>query len=229
MVYVRPAGAGRVACERLRFPHGAEQTMGMPAVQRHWTRADVHELMDEARPWPRYELIGGELVVTPSPGNFHQLCVSQLLRTVADYVDAERLGQTFTSPADLELQPGTVTQPDVFVVPAAAGDPEVETDGWDFVKALLLALEVVSPGSVQTDRFLKRDFYLGAGVPEYWIIDPDSRVVERWTAAQERPELIRDVFFWHPPGAVRPMRFDVAEFFHDLFNRAQSVGLRRGR
>ncbi len=70
--------------------------------------------MDESRPWARYELIAGELVVTPAPGFIHQLVVLELARILADYCDRERVGVALTSPSDLELVPGTITQPDVF-------------------------------------------------------------------------------------------------------------------
>src|SRR5687767_14355304 len=126
--------------------------MGMPATRRHWTTADVRALMDESRHWPRFELIDGELLVTPAPGVIHQVAVSELLRLIAEYVEGEHLGITLTSPADVELRPGTITQPDVFVVPTrATPSPPDVIPRWTDVTALLLAVEVISPSSVQTD------------------------------------------------------------------------------
>ena len=51
----------------------------MPAIRRRWTTAEVRSLMDESRAWPRYELIGGELLVTPAPRGTHQLVVVELV------------------------------------------------------------------------------------------------------------------------------------------------------
>src|SRR6185503_19102091 len=91
--------------------------MGMPAIRRRWTTDDVRALMDESRAWPRYELIGGELLVTPAPGFIHQIAVTALLGVLTPYVRREDIGVALPSPADLELRLGEITQPDVFVVP----------------------------------------------------------------------------------------------------------------
>lgn len=211
---------------RLQFTQAAEQNMGMPAIRRRWTASDVRALMDESRPWPRYELIGGELLVTPAPGNRHQVIVAELLQILGPYVNREGLGVVFTSPADLELKPEHITQPDIFVVPKAKGPPAVVTEGWENVKSLLLAVEVLSPGSIRSDRVEKRDYYMDVGVPEYWIVDYEGRVVERWTPAQETPHLVRDTLVWHPSNAARPLRLDVAQFFEHVQRQMRIAGLR---
>lgn len=51
----------------------------MPAIRRRWTTVEVRSLMGESRAWPRYELIGGELLVTPAPRGAHQLVVDEVL------------------------------------------------------------------------------------------------------------------------------------------------------
>ena len=72
----------------------------------------------------------------------------------------------------------------VFVVPT--GIPTAgPAAAWSDVKSLLLAVEILSPSSLRTDRVVKRDFYLANGVAEYWIIDLEARVLERWTPAHE--------------------------------------------
>lgn len=201
--------------------------MGMPAVERYWTPADVRELIDEARPWPRYELIGGELLVTPAPGMRHQTIVTELLRLVADYVEIERVGVALVSPADLELTPGSIAQPDVFVLPTGVPVADEPTDGWENVQALLLAIEVISPGSIRTDRVTKRDYYLDAGVPEYWIVDFDARMFERWSAAQKRPQIARDRLEWRPAGAKAPLVIEVPRFFERISDLGRMTGLAR--
>jgi Uma2 family endonuclease len=196
--------------------------MVMPALRRrHWTAADVRALMDESRAWPRYELIDGELLVTPAPGSWHQLVVGELFRAIADYIEAEQLGVAMLSPADLELKPESITQPDIFVIPRAIVPDVFATSSWESVKALLLAVEVISPTSMRTDRVDKRDFYMEVGVPEYWVVDFDARAVERWVPAQETPMLVRDELVWHPATASRPFSLNVADFFARLLRVAR--------
>ena len=195
----------------LPMPSFAEQTMAMPALRRHWTTADVRALTREDRPWPRYELIDGELLVTPAPRSPHQQAAFELCVILDAYVTREGLGLAMLSPSDLELRPGTITQPDVFVIPAETTIAE-DIIQWPDVKSLHLAIEVLSPSSLRTDRVTKRDFYLDAGVEEYWIVDMEARVIERWTPRQETPHLLRDRLEWAPRGR-QPLIIDLPVFF----------------
>lgn len=108
------------------------------------------------------------------------------------------------SPADLELSRGTITQPDVFVVPAGGAVSDSEFS-WSNVTTLLLAIEVISPGSVRTDRVTKREYYMDVGVSEYLVVDVDARMIERWTRSLETPAVLKDQLIWNPPGARTPM------------------------
>lgn len=190
--------------------------MGMPAIRRRWTTADVRALIDESRAWPRYELIDGELLVTPAPRGPHQLVVLEFAVLLHGYLAQEPVGIVVTSPADLELRPGTITQPDVFVVPA---DTQIAGEAleWPDVKSLLLAIEVLSPSSIRTDRVVKRDFYMDAMVAEYWVVDIDARIIERWTPDRDTPVIERDQMTW-APSAAAPLVIDLPA----LFDRAAS-------
>jgi Uma2 family endonuclease len=57
-------------------------------------------------------------------------------------------------------------------------------------------VEVLSPGTAARDRGVKRRLYLEAGVEEYWIVDLDARLVERWRAGDERPEIVEGELAW---------------------------------
>ena len=206
----RPA---RLRHAELRGSFNAEHIMGMAGVaKRRWTAADVRALMDAHRAWPRYELLDGELLVTPSPEWHHQLAVGAMHVRLAPYCEHERLGAALMSPADIQLAPESIMQPDVFVVPEAL-IPAEETRGWGHVHWLLLAAEVLSPTTQREDRVRKRDFYLANGVREYWIVDLSARVLERWTPEQTTPELHRDRIVWHPAGARSPLAIDLEDYF----------------
>lgn len=194
------------------FPR-AEQTMGMPAIRRRWTTAEVRDLMDESRKWPRYELISGELIVTPAPGAAHQVAVIEIVRLILPYLEQQEVGITLTPPADLELQPGTITQPDIFVVPRNPTPAADARPTWKDITSLLLAVEIISPSSIRVDRVDKRDLYMEGGVAEYWIVDLDARILERWIPTRQTPEVLRTSLEWLPPGAATPLTIDLAELF----------------
>jgi len=198
----------------LHSPANAEHIMGMPAMaRRRWTAADVRALIQGDRHWPRYELLDGELLVTPSPESPHQFAITGLLVELDGYCRRERVGAALASPADIQLAPESIMQPDVFVVPEALLPPD-RPPHWPEVTWLLLAVEVLSPSSMRDDRIRKRDFYLANGVREYWIVDLDARIVERWTPERDRPDVVRDTLEWVPEGARQPLRIDLDEFFH---------------
>jgi Uma2 family endonuclease len=193
------------------MPSHAEQIMVMPAVRRHWTTADVRALTREDRPWPRYELIGGELLVTPAPRMAHQIAAFEICSLLDAWLARESVGLVVMSPSDLELRPGTIIQPDVFVIPATT-TMAAETLQWPDVKSLVLAVEILSPSSLRTDRVVKRDFYLDNGVEDYWVVDLEARVIERWRPAQETPQLMRDRIEWSPRGRD-PLAIDLPKLF----------------
>ena len=167
-------------------------------------------MQDPDRAWPRYELIDGELLVTPAPTWDHQEAVMQLWRELDDYLRANPIGRPVVAPADIELEANTVLQPDVFVVPARDVRPR---GSWRDVRELLLAIEVLSPSSARHDRVVKRRYFQRMAVPEYWIVDADARLVERWRPEDERAEPLERSLTWHPAGAVAPLVIDLEAFF----------------
>jgi Uma2 family endonuclease len=187
----------------------------MAAPSRVWTRDEVLALQDEAPPGVRYELIDGELLVSPSPGQPHQFVLAPLLARLYAYCRATSVGRVLPSPADLSLDDESIVQPDLFVIPGLASPAP---RGWESVKRLLLAVEIVSPTSGRADRWTKRRFYQRHRVPEYWIVDTDARLIERWRPDDERPEILADTIAWQPTAELEPLSIDL----HELF--AESLG-----
>ncbi len=180
--------------------------MGMPQAARRYT---VEEVLAFPNDGNRYELVQGELLVTPAPRLRHQDVVGELyfrLRT-----DLEDRGEVrvFLSPADITWADDVLVQPDVFVVPAS----ETTAQDWSSIQTLLLAVEVVSPSSARHDRIIKRRLYQEHGVDTYWIVDPDAAVVEVWRPDDERPEIVTAVLRWRVAPDAGELEIDLAEIF----------------
>ena len=75
---------------------------------------------------------------------------------------------------------------------------------------------MLAPSTARADRILKRRRLQRAGVPEYWIVDLDARLVERWRAADKRPEMLSERLAWHPEGAPAALTLDLAELFREI-------------
>ena len=189
--------------------------MGMPQATHYWTPDDVRALPDDGR---RYEVVAGELLVTPAPSFAHQEAVRLLIRALGDYVEHTGTGHAAISPADLSPEPGALVQPDVFVVPLVSGRRPKD---WRDIERLVLAVEVLSPSTARADRSVKRRLYQRTRVPEYWIVDLEARLVERWRPADERPEVLTDSLSWAPSAAgTESLTIDLPEFFTKVLGEA---------
>ena len=186
--------------------------MGMAAPSKVWTREEVLALQDAAPPGVRYELIDGELLVSPSPNQPHQRCIALLLHYLVGYCRRHRIGWAMTSPADISLDGESTLQPDILVVP---WDTKPTLRGWKNVTRLLLAVEVLSPSTARGDRTVKRQFFQRHHVPEYWIVDNSARLVDRWRPGDERAESVTDVLTWQPVPEIEPLTIDLRELFDE--------------
>jgi Uma2 family endonuclease len=178
------------------------------SLDHYWTPEEVRAIPDDGE---RHECIDGMLIVTPAPNGLHQRAIALLWDSLSPYVRRERVGELLPSPADIELEPGTLVQPDLFVYRVPA-EGVVKRD-WSIIKELVLAVELLSPSTARFDRGLKRQFYLRSSTDELWIVDVESRVVERWRAGDERPEILTDALVWRPNGAGEPLRISLGDFF----------------
>lgn len=172
----------------------------------YWTVDQLHTLPDDGQ---RYEIIDGELHVTPAPSFAHQSVISELVYLLKPYCDARGYFLLF-APAAVTWSPRTEVQPDILVMPMLNGRPPGR---FEDVGRLLLAVEVLSPSTKRWDRFTKRREYQRRGVPEYWIVDIESRCIERWTPTVESPEVIRDVVSWKSDEASAGLDVRVQDVF----------------
>ncbi len=122
-----------------------------------------------------YEVVHGELLVTPAPSPWHEIVGGRLFVALSAYLGRHAIGFAFGSRSDLSLGLRDVlVSPDLFVVPLE----EARRLDWLTLRTVLLAVEVLSPASARADRFTKRRLYQERGVPLYWQIDPEARTAE---------------------------------------------------
>jgi Uma2 family endonuclease len=181
--------------------------MGMPAHQTEWTAEMVRALPEDGK---KYEVLDGELFVSPAPRPDHQAVVVRLAVILDAYVREHELGWVFTSPADVEFSPRRQVQPDVFVVAdTGKGRPR----SWREARPLTLVAEVKSESTARADRISKRSIYQSERIPVYWIVDPDARLVECWTPEDKRPAVIAAILTWRPEEDIPPLEINLPEFF----------------
>ncbi|HXV86559.1 MAG TPA: Uma2 family endonuclease [Gemmatimonadales bacterium] len=179
----------------------------MPDTARRYT---VEQVLAFPHDGNRYELVHGELLVSPAPRYRHQVLVTRLVMMVGGYLQQHPgLAEVLVSPADITW--GTeddLAQPDVFVVPQQETSEE-----WSAIRTLLLAIEVLSPSTARYDRITKRRLYQEHGVVTYWVVDPDARLVEVWHPGDERPEIVTERLVWSVTSDGPEMVMDLHRLF----------------
>ncbi len=182
--------------------------MAMPT--RHGSVTSIAELLALPEDGLRHELLDGVHVVTPAPELPHQGLLGELEFIPRGAMRGVDTLAIFRSPADVVLGAKTLVQPDLFVVRKQAGELLKQ---WTEAGVPVLAVEVLSPSTAARDRGAKRRIYQRAGVGEYWIVDLDARLVERWRPADERPEVMSEELVWKPQGTVLRVRIDLPALF----------------
>ncbi len=139
----------------------------------------------------RYELLGGELVMVPSPTEYHQRISRNLLFILWEFVRERDLGQVYDAPLDVVLGKGDereVVQPDIFYI----SKERVGIIAEEEIRGVPdLVIEITSPATAERDRTYKKTLYARHGVKEYWIVDPDAKTVEVFSLGERGFELIR--------------------------------------
>lgn len=138
-------------------------------LQGSWTERDYLELGTNHL----VEFSNGSIEVLPMPTKAHQRIVRALFVSLQQFVAACAVGEVFFAPLPVRLWPGKFREPDLVYVRPERGEYCGQPEGAD------LAVEVISPGDENRRRDLetKRWEYAQAGIPEYWIVDPEKRQI----------------------------------------------------
>jgi Uma2 family endonuclease len=143
---------------------------------RDLTYEDYVGLPDDGR---RYEILDGELVVSPAPAPRHQGVSGNLFFVLLGHVREGRLGSVYCAPIDVILARDCVVQPDLVFV-AAARESIVSERAIEGPPDL--AVEILSAWSEGRDRVAKAELYARYGIRHYWIVDPVARTLEVYEA-----------------------------------------------
>jgi Uma2 family endonuclease len=154
--------------------------------ERPWTYADLADLPDDGN---RYEILQGELIVSPSPSGRHQIVLGRLHAALYEAVRTSKFGTVFTAPFDVKFSDRNVVEPDLFVISV---EQYSQYSDRNFDGAPAFVVEVVSPSSVQTDRQRKAALYMEHGVNEYWIVEPDQKRILVHIPGEQGPRMVLD-------------------------------------
>jgi Uma2 family endonuclease len=142
------------------------------ATRTKLTYEDYETLPDDGN---RYEIIDGEVFLSPPPITAHQWASAQLSRLIGNHVMQQNLGYVFCAPFAVHLSPHDVFEPDVLFI-SESKMSLVDRRGMNGVPDL--CIEIASPSTCSRDRTAKYERYAYFGVPEYWIVDANAQTVE---------------------------------------------------
>jgi Uma2 family endonuclease len=144
-----------------------------------YTYAD-YALLPEGAP---YQLIGGELVLTPAPATFHQIVSVRLEHMLLNFVTERGLGLVLHAPVDVYLEERETYQPDIIFIARNRLDivEKARING-----APDLVIEILSPSTAYYDMKKKARVYARHGVREYWLVDPEEQSIEVYRGHEGR-------------------------------------------
>ncbi len=156
-----------------------------------WTVNDLEQLPRDGN---RYEILHGELLVTPRPTLWHQRVVTRFISSLGVWCNSHRAWECF-APGGLPMGQTSWLIPDLVVY-------EIPTSGlaseWHAMEPPPLVIEILGPSTRHIDRYRKRPAYLAHGVAEVWLVDIDAKSLERWTPQSEFPQLLNTSIEWAP-------------------------------
>ncbi len=150
--------------------------------EKTYTYEDYLETPDDKR----YELIKGELIMTPAPKPYHQWISENIQFELGKFVRQKKMGKVFDSPCDVYFDNENVLQPDILFIAkerlGIIGEKNIHG-------APDLVIEILSESTAYRDLVQKKKIYAKFGVKEYWIVDPGEKNVELHVLKEELFEL----------------------------------------
>jgi Uma2 family endonuclease len=178
--------------------------MLMAPATKVWTLEELDSLPDDGN---TYELVRGELFVTPPPTDDHETIAARLHRILDRYAEEQKLGYVYRPRAVIRYA-GSQVEPDLMVRQPSPG----RKTEWEQAPAPSLVVEILSPFTRRRDHEQKREFYMNERrVPEYWIVDPESSTIRRIRPGED--DEVATELDWQPAGASRALTITLADVF----------------
>lgn len=171
-----------------------------------WTLAELDRLPDDGN---KYELVDGDLFVTPAPRPTHQRLEAILIKLLVRYLEATGIGDLYASNTAIRMENSELL-PDLSVRRPLNTVPRTNAE----MPLPILVVEVLSPTTRRRDHESKRDFYLRNGIPEYWIVDGEDRTI-RVIKPNTVDVVATHELTWAPESTTAPLTIDVAKYFLD--------------
>jgi len=167
------------------IPEKLKSSYNMEVLEQKMTYADLMEFDIPEGDTGIYELLNGEIVRRSSPNTPHQRASMKLLVQLARFIEEKNLGELFHAPYDVYLDEYNAgIQPDLLFVSHERDFVIKENNG--VVGAPDLVVEILSKGTTNRDRGIKKDIYEQFAVREYWIVDPQNRSIEVYRMENNR-------------------------------------------
>jgi len=134
----------------------------------------------------RYELIGGEIIVSTAPRYLHQLLTARIIVQFSKYLERNPVGEILPTPGLIFSEFNGVIPDLIFITHEKRDEILNEKDG-KFHGAPEIVIEILSPGRVNARRDLqiKRELYEMYNVPEYWAVKPQQKEIEVFEIRKE--------------------------------------------
>lgn len=171
-----------------------------------WTIEQRDRLPDDGN---RYEVVYGELFLTPAPSVRHELVVRRLIEFVNVFASRHGLGTAFGSSTEVYLETQNVVMPDLVVFPLAEA---LLPARWRDMPTPILVAEVSSPETWRRDAAAKRSAYLAGNIADYWIVDHEECTVTVVRPGRE-DEQVTETLRWSPRATDAVLEIPLAEVF----------------
>lgn len=150
-------------------------------------RFKAEDIWDAPDDQYRYEVIDGELFMSPAAAWWHQYGLGKLYRILANWVYEHALGRIVPAPVGVVLDDESGVQPDIVYV-SREREHLISERGVEGAPDLVV--EVLSPSTEARDRGIKMRRYAAAGVPHYWLLSPEARALQPYRLGEGGYELV---------------------------------------